>query len=96
MKILDKNKIYSVALLLLLLSFTKLPVMAAQSGCTQAAENWILNLNDQKNAELFQRYAVTNCQFSGDWVKRSENLESQSHKERMCQDLVLLWSYKNC
>ena len=81
------------------LAFTLFPVFpanAAQSGCHQSADSWILLLNDKDNTELFQRYADQNCRFSGDWVKRSEMISSAPQRKRMCQDLVLLWSYKNC
>ena len=71
-------------------------VFAATSGCIQAAENWISQLNDKKNTEIFQRHTQRNCQFSGGWVKESEDATSVSHRERMCQDLVLIWSHKNC
>ncbi|MBN1958431.1 MAG: hypothetical protein JXQ81_00780 [Desulfuromonadales bacterium] len=66
------------------------------SGCVKAAENWILQLNDKDNTEIYQRHTRINCQFSGQWVKESQEVSSASHRKRMCQDLVLIWSHKNC
>lgn len=85
-----------LVLLLLLTIFPSSQVLATQSGCHQAADSWISQLHDKDNTELFLRYTEENCNFSGDWVKRSEDVASKPQRERMCQDLVLLWSYKNC
>ncbi|SDZ94821.1 hypothetical protein SAMN05660420_00840 [Desulfuromusa kysingii] len=90
------NTLHIITIALWLTLCSAIPAMAVQSGCRQAADRWILQLNDPKNTELFQRYADNNCQFSGKWVKRSEDNTSKPQRERMCQDLVLLWSYKNC
>lgn len=68
---------------------------SSDPGCVKAAENWIQQLNDKDNAEIYQRHTRINCQFSGQWVKEQE-VSSASHRKRMCQDLVLIWSHKNC
>ena len=96
MKISIKQVLGFIAFLLFLNFFSILHVSAAQVGCYQAADDWILQLNDEKNSELFHRYTHGDCQFSGKWVKQLKDGSSRAQRERMCQDLVLIWSHKNC
>jgi hypothetical protein len=70
--------------------------VAAKSGCTRVAERWISQLADPKNRELFERYTTNDCQFSGKWVRQSADLQTPAHRERLCTDLVLIWSHKDC
>lgn len=95
MKILTQQFFVFLTFLLCLNLFPTLQVLAAKTSCIQAADHWILQLNDN-NTEVFQSHTRRNCQFSGQWVKESEHLPSGPHRERMCQDLVLIWSHKTC
>jgi hypothetical protein len=91
------EQVYLFLSFLLCLNFTPAQkVFASNTSCLKAAEKWISQLNDKKNTEIFQRHAQSNCQFSGRWVKESVDVSSVPHRERMCQDLVLIWSHKNC
>ena len=91
------GQVFLFLIFLLWLSLTPpQKVFASEPSCIQAAENWISQLNDKKNNEIFQKHTQRNCQFSGKWVKESVDDSSVLHRERMCQDLVLVWSHKNC
>jgi hypothetical protein len=96
MKVFGGHVFLLLSVLFCLQALSSQNVLASEPGCTKAAEDWIGRLNDEKNTEIFQRYTRRNCQFSGQWVKESADVASVSHRERMCQDLVLLWSHKNC
>lgn len=83
--------------LLLCLSLLPCPVNAAASGCTDAAEEWIATLADNPgNTDIYRRHARFNCEFSGRWMHESRDLTEPSRRERLCQDLVLLWTHKKC
>jgi len=96
---------YLAPLLLMLLCFSAQPASAgetglateaADSGCDQAAREWIVSLGDTEHTDIFERHTRNNCEFSGRWVKESRDVTDPSLRSRMCKDLVLIWTLKNC
>ena len=71
-------------------------VQAADSSCSQAAEAWIATLGDAEHSDIFLRHTRNNCRFSGDWVEQSRDDQNPDRRTRMCKDLVLIWTHKNC
>lgn len=81
---------------LLLACFVPIPTQAAESGCNQAAEAWIVTLDDAEHSDIFLRHTRNNCNFSGGWVRQSRDDQDPDRRARLCQDLVLIWTHKNC
>jgi hypothetical protein len=73
-----------------------IPARAAESGCSQAADAWITTLGDSQHDDIFQRHTRNNCSFSGKWVKRYAQTTDRTARARMCNDLVLIWTHKEC
>ena len=71
-------------------------VLAAESGCIASAEIWIEQLEDRAHDDVFLSHTRWNCEFSGHWVRESAEVTNQSSRERMCNDLVLIWTHKKC
>jgi hypothetical protein len=85
---------YSLLLvLLLLLPNQSFPV---QAGCVQDAQRWIDNLDDRENSSIFHNHVRSVCRFSGQWVKEAQDVHDRPRRERMCNDLVLIWAHKEC
>lgn len=81
---------------LFLLLLVPLSAPAAESGCNQAAASWIEQLADTQHRELLLRYTDNDCRFAGKWVKQAAPDLTPAHREQMCNDLVLIWSHKDC
>lgn len=71
-------------------------VALAGGSCSAAAEDWIAALPDKRRAELFRRYAGNDCEFAARWVKEYAGVSDIQRRDRMCTDLVLLWTHKDC
>ena len=71
-------------------------VPAAESGCVAAAQTWIEQLEDHADNDVFLSHTRWNCEFSGHWVRESAEMTYPSSRDRMCNDLVLLWTHKKC
>lgn len=67
-----------------------------EAGCIQAGDAWVTGLDDPSGIEVLRRNVRSNCEFSGEWVKRSANVAEPARRERMCNDLVLIWTHKEC
>jgi hypothetical protein len=68
---------------------------AAASSCVAAAGAWIEAL-DGVDREMLRRHTEANCRFSGKWVEENAAEEDLARRQRLCNDLVLLWTYKKC
>lgn len=79
----------------LLLIFFSFPLQAQESGCSRAAEEWIVALGGS-NTQLLRRHTRSNCQFSGKWVEEHAQVANRDRRVRMCTDLVLIWTHKKC
>lgn len=66
-----------------------------QSGCLQAAADWIDTLDSPRERVLIS-HAQTKCDFAGRWVKEISGVAEKSKRERTCNDLVLIWTHKEC
>lgn len=71
-------------------------VALAGGSCTAAAEDWIASLPDKNQAALFRRYARNDCEFAAKWVNQYAAVADVQRRDRMCTDLVLLWTHKDC
>lgn len=69
---------------------------AGDSGCVAAADSWIAELNDLRHTDIYQRHARFNCGFSGKWVQESVDVTDAPRRERLCNDLVLIWTHRKC
>lgn len=87
-------KILLIHTLLLLLTTTA--GQAQESGCTNAANAWTIELNDAKHSEVYRNHARSDCEWAGKWVKKYAQVTDQANRERMCNDLVLIWTHKDC
>jgi hypothetical protein len=88
--------IIPTAVWLLLSQLVVIPARAADNGCSQAANTWIAALGDARHNDIFRRHTRNNCTFSGKWVKQYEQTTDQTARESMCNDLVLIWTHKEC
>jgi hypothetical protein len=93
---LRRRTIVTTTIWLLLPLLLGSPARATDSGCSQAADAWISVLGDSPNRDIFQRHARDSCKFSGHWVKQSAQNSNQAARDRMCNDLVLIWTHKKC
>lgn len=95
-----KTSRFSVVLILtlLLLAPTVFSSVAEadESGCIQVGDAWVSGLDNPAGIEVLRRNVRSNCEFSGEWVKQSVDVEDPSRRERMCNDLVLIWTHKEC
>ena len=76
-------------------SLFSLPTFAAESGCLNEAMKWITEL-DSSNKNILQNHCRENCHFASSWVKKIRNIEEPKKRKRTCNDLVLIWSHKEC
>jgi hypothetical protein len=75
--------------------FSSLPASSAESGCINAAAAWIKELNSS-NTKILQNHCQENCRFASSWVEKISNVRETQRRERTCNDLVLIWSHKEC
>ena len=71
-------------------------LQATETGCVTAAETWIDQLQDGSDNEVFRKHTRWNCEFSGQWVREYAAVTDRDRRERMCNDLVLIWTHKKC
>ena len=75
--------------------FSSLIAFSEESGCINAATAWITELNSS-NSKILQSHCQENCRFASSWVKKISHIEEPKRRERTCNDLVLIWSHKEC
>ena len=68
---------------------------AAESGCLAEAAAWITALDSSKESILYN-HCRESCRFASSWLKEIRDVEESQKRKRTCNDLVLLWSHKEC
>ena len=72
-----------------------LPVFShAESGCYRSALDWIETIEIEDHTVL-KNHALTKCEFADKWISDFEDRKG-SDRQRLCNDLVLIWTYKEC
>jgi len=61
--------------------------------CYQEAVEWIKDIDVDKKGVL-EKQALSRCESARKWISQSEN--NHSGRERLCTDLVLIWTHKKC
>ena len=79
--------------ILLAIIFFAVPSSARESACYLSAESWIKKLPGDHS--ILQAHAQTNCDFAGKFIGRYPG-KTQAARERLCYDLVLIWTHKKC
>lgn len=69
---------------------------SATASCSEAAAAWIDRLTDGVDREMLLRHTAADCSFSGKWVAEYAEVVDEGRRRRMCNDLVLIWTYKKC
>ncbi|MBM9606583.1 hypothetical protein [Desulfopila inferna] len=90
----SKTTILAFAFLLSSLLFPLAPA-AAQSGCFQEAIAWVDRLNSTRET-ILRDHAQSKCEFAAKWVKEIDDVAEKTKRERTCNDLVLVWTHKEC
>lgn len=61
--------------------------------CSQEALKWIEEI-DIEEPDILEKHALAKCQFASKWLNGSQ--KDGSNRKRVCNDLVLIWTYKEC
>lgn len=71
---------------------------ASPSKCARAAEDWINALPhlEKSKRERLKNYTRDNCSFAAKWQQKLENISGRQRQRRTCNDLVLIWTHKEC
>jgi hypothetical protein len=78
-----------------LLSTDPVPSPAGTAGCTAEATLWIAALASSK-IDILQNHAEMKCDFSSGWMKEYAETADLNSRERMCTDLILVWTHNEC
>jgi hypothetical protein len=78
---------------LLAIAFLATPSCAAESACYSTACNWIEQVSG--GHAVLQVHAKSNCEFAEKFIYKYPG-RTQAERERLCYDLVLIWTHKKC
>jgi hypothetical protein len=92
---LARKTLLLVLIISALLSTVPVLLRAGTAGCTTEAELWIAALASSKS-DILQNHAELKCEFSGGWMREYAETADENSRERMCTDLVLVWTHKEC
>lgn len=63
-------------------------------GCFSRALNWIEKI-EVKYQTVLKTHASAKCNFADKWIRDFAD-RNGSDRKRMCNDLVLIWTHKEC
>lgn len=66
----------------------------ADDGCFARALSWIEKI-EVKDPTVLKTHAATKCRFADKWIRDFAD-RNGSDRQRMCNDLVLIWTHKEC
>lgn len=66
---------------------------AEKRGYFESAQQWVAKVNGDQH--ILRSHAKANCEFSGSWIQGIAS-EDQAIRKRVCNDLVLIWTHKEC
>ncbi len=69
--------------------------LTEKSSCFLEARSWIAELPPEKG-ELMRNHARESCALSLNWLKDYGKIKEDSTLERVCTNLVLIWTHKKC
>lgn len=84
-----------VTIIISISSISSFSSSTAESACSLEAGRWISELHSPKE-KILQDHCRENCRFASIWVKKSSDVLELKKRERTCNDLVLIWSHKEC
>lgn len=90
----DKNVIATAFLLYIMSLHSPHPSFAesTEKGCFHAAQQWIMTIRSG-DVEILRQHGSAICQSSRAWL---EKYGSGSSRQRLCQDLILIRTHKEC
>lgn len=63
-----------------------------EADCCSVTATWVQAVG--KNSDVLRFHVQSACRFSHDWIRTEE--AGNSSRERVCNDLVLVWAHKEC
>ena len=85
-----------LASVLLIFPHKSFGVKTEETGCATHARQWIQRLEHDLDYELLVRNTHSDCEFSAKWMEENSGSDSEQIWQRMCKDLVLIWTHKKC